>query len=126
MQIVNMQMTQKLIEPHNSHELSTGEADFAAPCLHKVTIGAYFKHLMMYRDDHLVNIHTFANCSEHRNEVACTPGRQHLHTSATSDAQLTVQELKDMVGSDGEAFSNRVILHCGAQVPTGSSDVVNL
>ena len=31
----------------------------------------------------------------------------------TRDAQLTVEELKDMVGSEGEAFSSRVLRYAG-------------
>lgn len=41
--------------------------------------------------------------------------RQH-----TRDAQLTVEELKDIVGSEGEAFSSRVLRYAGSLRGTSS------
>ena len=36
-----------------------GEADFAVPCIHKVTIDAYFKHSIMYKDGHFAKYPCF-------------------------------------------------------------------
>ena len=50
----------------------TGEADFAAPWIHKVTTGAYFKHLMMYKDGHFAkhpHFHYFAMNTEMRSHA---------------------------------------------------------
>ena len=87
----------------------TGAADFAATCVHKVTIGDYIKHLMMYRDGRFArhpHFRYFALNTEMRWRALQAGNiyvRQH-----TRDAQLTVEELREMVGSEGEAFSNRV------------------
>lgn len=88
----------------------TGEAVFAAPRIHKVTIGVYMKHLMMYRDGRFAKhprFRYFALNTEMRwraLQVRNIYVRQHMH-----DAQITVEELRDMVGSEGEAFSNWVL-----------------
>ena len=88
----------------------TGAADFLAPRPLAVTIGNYFKHMMMYEDGRFAKhprFRYFALNTEMRWR-ALQAGRiyvrQHPH-----DAQLSVEELRDMVGREGEAFSNRVL-----------------
>ena len=88
----------------------TGAADFVAPRQCAVTAGYYFKHLMLYHDGHFARhprFRYFALNTEMRWR-ALQSGRiyvrQHPH-----DAQLTVEELRDMVGREGEVFSNRVL-----------------
>ena len=88
----------------------TGAADFLAPRHHVVTVGNYFKHLMMYEDGRFARhprFRYFALNTEMRWRALQTGHiyvRQHPH-----DAQLTVEELRDMVGREGEVFSNRVL-----------------
>ena len=94
----------------------TGAADFVASRPHAVTIGNYVKHLMMYEDGHFARhprFCYFALNTEMRWRALQTGriyARQQPH-----DAQLSVEELRDMVGREGEAFSNRV-LHYAASL----------
>ena len=44
----------------------------------------------------------------HWDALACFTSRTYLRSSASIDAQLSVEELRRMVGRDGEVFSNRV------------------
>ena len=88
----------------------TGAADFLAPRPLAVTIGNYLKHIMMFEDRRFARhprFRYFALNTEMRWR-ALQAGRiyvrQHPH-----DAQLSVEELRDMVGREGEAFSNRVL-----------------
>ena len=94
----------------------TGAADFLAPRVHTVTVGNFFKHLMMYEDRQFskhLRFRYFALNTEMCWRALQT-GRiyiyQHPH-----DARLSVDELRDMVGREGEAFSNRV-LHYAASL----------
>ena len=99
----------------------TGDADFAAPRVHKVTIGDYMKHLMMYKDDRFARhprFRYFALNTEMRWR-ALQEGNIYVRQHAR-DAQLTVEELRDMVGSEGEAFSNRVLRYAGSLRDTSS------
>ena len=88
----------------------TSAADFLAPRPRKVTVGNYFKHLMMYKDGRFsrhCRFRYFALNTEMRWRALQTGRiyvRQHPH-----DARLSVEELRDMVGHQGEAFSNRVL-----------------
>ena len=89
---------------------STGAADFIAPRPLQVTVGNYFKHLLLYKDGRFARhprFRYFALNTEMRWR-ALQAGRiyirQHPH-----DAQLLVEELRDMVGREGEVFSNRVL-----------------
>ena len=94
----------------------TGAADFVAPRQHAVTIGNYFKHLMMYEDGRFAKhprFRYFALNTEMRWRALQT-GRIYVRQHP-QDAQLSVEELRDMVGRDGEAFSNRV-LHYAASL----------
>ena len=88
----------------------TGAADFSGQRQNKVTIGNYFKHFMMY-DDHRFAKHPrfrfFALNTEMRWRALQT-GRIYVRQHP-SDAQLSLDELRDMVGREGEAFSNRVV-----------------
>ena len=91
----------------------TGAADFVAPRPLAVTVGNYFKHLLMYVDGRFARHLYFALNTEMR-WWALQAGRiyvrQHPH-----DAQLSVEELRDMVSHEGEVFSNRV-LHYAASL----------
>lgn len=94
----------------------TGDADFLAPRQHTVTVGYYFKHLMMY-DDGRFSKHPrfrfFALNSEMRWRALQT-GRIYVRQHP-NDAHLSVDELRDMVGREGQQFSNRV-LHYAASL----------
>ena len=87
----------------------TGAADFNAPRVRHVTIGYYFKHLLMYQDGRFAQhprFRFFALNTEMRwraLQVGRIYIKQHPH-----DAQLSVQDLKDMVGQQGERFSKKV------------------
>ena len=88
----------------------TGAADFSAPRPRTVTIGYYFKHLLMYRDGRFARhprFRYFALNTEMRHR-ALGAGQIYVKQN-TTDAQLTVQELRDMVSVGGEAFSRRVL-----------------
>ena len=88
----------------------TGAADFLAPRPLAVSIGNYFKHLMMYQDGRFARhprFRYFALNTEMRwrsLQAGRIYVRQHPH-----DAQLSVDELREMIGHEGEAFSNRVL-----------------
>ena len=88
----------------------TGATDFLGQRCNQVTIGNYFKHLMMYEDGRFAKhprFRFFALNTEMRwraLQVCRIYIRQH-----PGDAQLTVDELRDMVGREGEVFSNRVL-----------------
>ena len=88
----------------------TRAADFSAPRPRTVTIGYYFKHLLMYRDGRFARhprFTYFALNTEMRHRAL--GARQIYVKQNTTDAQLTVQELRDMVSVGGEAFSRRVL-----------------
>ena len=88
----------------------TGAADFLGQCCNQVTIGNYFTHLMKYRDGRFARhprFRFFALNTEMRWR-ALQSGRIYVQQHP-GDAQLTVDELQDMVGREGEAFSNRVL-----------------
>ena len=88
----------------------TGAADFLGHRQNQVTIGNYFKHLMMYEDGRFAKhprFRYFALNTEMRWR-ALQSGRIYVQQHP-GDAQLSVDELRDMVGREGEAFSNRVL-----------------
>ena len=90
----------------------TGAADFVAPRPYQVTIGNYFKHLLMYEDGRFAKhprFCYFALNTELRWR-ALQAGRIYIHQHPR-DAQLSVEELRDMVGREGEVFSNRVLYY---------------
>ena len=88
----------------------TGAGDFSGQRQNQVTIGNYFKHLIMYDDSRFAKhprFRFFALNTEMRWRALQTGQvyvRQH-----PGDAQLSLDELRDMVGRQGEAFSNRVL-----------------
>ena len=88
----------------------TGAADFLGQRHNQVTIGNYFKHLMMYEDGRFAKhprFRFFALNTEMRWRALQT-GRIYVRQHP-GDAQLSLDELRDMVGREGEAFSNRVL-----------------
>ena len=106
----------------------TGAADFVAPRTCAVTIGNYFKHLLMYEDGRFArhpHFCYFALNTEMRWRALQT-GRIYVQ-QCPQDAQLSMEELRDMVGHEGEAFSNIVLPMLAAyegQGSTGSSSGV--
>ena len=88
----------------------TGAAEFLAPRLNNVTLGNYFKHLMLY-DDGRFGKHSrfryFALNTEMRWR-AIQSGRVYVRKNP-EDGQLTTEDLQGMVGDEGECFSQRVL-----------------
>ena len=94
----------------------TGAAYFLGQRCNQVTIGNYFKHMLMYEDGRFARhprFRFFALNTEMRWH-ALQAGRIYIRQHP-GDTQLTVDELRDMVGREGEAFSNRV-LHYAASL----------
>ena len=94
----------------------TGAADFLGKRQNQYTIGNYFNHLMLY-DDHRFAKHPrfrfFALNTELRRPAL---QKGHIYVKQhPSGAHLSLDELRDMVGREGEAFSNRV-LHYAASL----------
>ena len=88
----------------------TGAADFLGQRCNQVTIGNYFTHLLKYDDGRFARnprFRFFALNTEMRWR-ALQAGRIYIQQHP-GDAQLTVDELRDMVGREGEVFSNRVL-----------------
>ena len=84
--------------------------DFTVPRLRPITIGNYFKHLMMYKDGRFAKhprFRYFALNTEMRWRALQT-GRIYVKQNV-NDAQLSVQELKDMIGTEGTSLANRVL-----------------
>ena len=104
--------------------LPTGEAEFLSPRQNTVTIGNYFKHQMRYGDGQFAK-HSrfcyFALNTEMRWRALQT-GRIFINQHP-KDARLTLEELRDMVGREGEFFSNRVLHYAGSLRGTGQSMV---
>ena len=100
--------------------LPTGEAEFLSPRQNTVTIGNYFKHLMRYGDGQFAKhsrFRYFALNTEMRWRALQT-GRIFINQHP-KDARLTLEELRDMVGREGEFFSNRVLHYAGSLRGTG-------
>lgn len=96
--------------------LPTGAADFVAPRQRPVTIGNYFKHLMMYGEGQFAKhprFRYFSLNTEMRWRVLQS-GRIFIKQHP-QDARLSLSELRDMVGCEEEAFSSRV-LHYAASL----------
>ncbi len=88
----------------------TGAGDFVVPRPRTVTAGNYFKHLMMYGDGQFAKhprFRYFALNTEMRWRALQT-GRIYIRKHP-KDGKLTLDELKDMVGCEGERFANRVL-----------------
>lgn len=85
----------------------TGAGDFLGQRQVPVTIGNYFKHLLQYDDGRFAQLpqfRFFALNTEMRYGALQTCrvyARQH-----PGDGQLSLDELRDMVGKQGEAFSS--------------------
>ena len=88
----------------------TGVGDFTAPRERTVTIGYYLKHLVLYRDGRFAKHHQFryfALNTEMRWR-ALQAGRIYIRQHP-QDARLSVEELREMVGTgEGSSFSSRV------------------
>ena len=85
----------------------TGAADFVAPRPRTVTIGNYFKHLMQYHDGRFAKhprFRYFALNTEMRHRALQT-GRIYVRQNPHDD-HLSIDELRDMIGREGEVFSN--------------------
>ena len=88
----------------------TGAGDSLGQRQVQVTISNYFKYLMQYDDGRFAQhprFRFFALNTEMQHRALQTSRvyiRQH-----PGDAQLSLDELRDMVGRQGEAFSNRVL-----------------
>ena len=83
----------------------TGDAEFLGGRLNPITIGNYFKHLMMYNDGRFAKhprFRYFALNTEMRWRALQT-GRIYVRQHP-GDAQLSLDELRDMVGREGETF----------------------
>ena len=90
--------------------LSTGAGDFLAPRERVVTVGNYFKHILRYGDGRFARhprFRYFALNTEMRWRALQT-GRVYIKQHP-SDAHLSLDELRDMVGSGGDQFSKRVL-----------------
>lgn len=88
----------------------TGAGDFVAPRHHTITAGNYFKHLIMYGDGHFAKhprFRYFALNTEMRWRALQT-GRVYINQHPR-DARLNLDDLRDMVGREGECFANRVL-----------------
>lgn len=94
----------------------TGKAEFLAPRLNAITIGNYFKHLMLYDDGRFAKhcrFRYFALNTEMRWRALQT-GRVYVRQNP-EDAHLSIEDLRDMVGRQGEIFANHV-LHYAASL----------
>ena len=94
----------------------TGAADFLGRRCSQVTIGNYFKHLLMYEDGRFAThprFRFFALNTEMRWR-ALQAGQIYVKQHP-ADAQISVDELRQMVGAEGVIFSNRV-LHYAASL----------
>ena len=88
----------------------TGAGDFLGQRQVQATIGNYFKHLLQYDDGRFARhprFHFFALNTEMQHRALQT-GRVYVRQHP-GDGQLSLDELQDMVGRQGEAFSSRVL-----------------
>ena len=88
----------------------TGAGDFLGHRQVQVTIGNYFKHLMQYDDGRFAQhprFRFFALNTEMRH-CALQTGQGYIRQHP-GDGRLSLDELRDMVGRQGEAFSSRVL-----------------
>ena len=94
----------------------TRAGDFSGQRQNQVTISNYFKHLIMYDDGRFAThprFRSFALNTEMRWRARQT-GRVYVKQHP-GDSQLSLDELRDMVGREGEVFCNRV-LHYGTSL----------
>lgn len=87
----------------------TDAGDFTAPRERQVTVGICFKYVFLYKDGRFPQ-HPRFRYSALNTEMrwrALQSGRIYVRQHPR-DAHLSVEELRDMVGREGEAFSSRV------------------
>ncbi|XP_011404395.1 PREDICTED: uncharacterized protein LOC105313003 [Amphimedon queenslandica] len=90
----------------------TGAANFNGIRMNSVTVGNYFTHLMKYDNGRFAKHPRFrflALNTEMRwraNETGQIYIRQH-----SGEAHLTIDDLRDMIGREGESFSNKVVYY---------------
>ena len=91
----------------------TGAADFLGQRQHQVT---YFKHLMLYDDGRFAKHPRFRFLALNTEMCwrALQTGRIYIRQHPT-DAQLSLDDLRDMVRREGEVFSN-CVLHYAASL----------
>ena len=90
--------------------LPTGAGDYLAPRERTVTVGNYFKHLIRYGDSRFARhprFRYFALNTEMRWRALQT-GRVYIKQHP-KDARLSLDELRDMVGHEGDQLSSRVL-----------------
>ena len=93
----------------------TGAAEFLGARINNVTIGNYFKHLLLYDDGRFAKhcrFRYFALNTEMRWRALQT-GRVYVRQNL-EDAHLSVEQLRDMIGREGERFSNRVLYYAAS------------
>ena len=89
-----------------------GAADFTAPRMRPVTLGYYFKHLMMYSDGRFARHPRFRYffLNTEMRWRALQAGRVYIRQHS-EDARLSADELHDMVST---SFSSRVCHYTGS------------
>ena len=90
--------------------LPTGAGDYLAPRERTVMVGNYFKHLIRYDDGRFARhprFRYFALNTEMRWRALQT-GRVYIKQHP-KDARLSLDELRDMVGHEGDQLSSRVL-----------------
>ena len=99
----------------------TGAGDFLAPRQNTVTVGNYFKHLMMYGDGQFAKHprFRFVALNTEMRWRALQSGRIFISHNP-NDARLTLDALRDMVGHEGEQFSSRVLHYASSLRGTSS------
>ncbi|MBA4719395.1 MAG: hypothetical protein HRO68_09990 [Nitrosopumilus sp.] len=88
----------------------TGAGEFLAPRQNLITCGNYFKHLLRYGDGQFAKhprFRYFALNTMFRWRALQT-GRIYINKHP-KDARLTLDELRDMVGHEGDSFASRVL-----------------
>ena len=93
----------------------TGAGDFLGQRQIPANIGNYFKHLLQYNDGRFARhprFRFFALNTEMRHHALQT-GRVYVKQHP-GDGHLSLYELRDMVGRQGEAFSNRVLYYASS------------
>ena len=89
----------------------TGASEFLAPRHNPVTIGHYFKHLLMYGNGRFAKHPRFRYCALNTEMRwrALQTGRVYIK-QYPQDSRMTLDELSEMVGQgDGESFTKRVL-----------------
>ena len=107
--VVARKMTEKDTIRKSVHHRQPTE-DQVVPWPENVTVGMYFKHLMMYGEGRFAKhprFRYFALNTEMRWRALQT-GRVYINQHP-DDARLTLDDLRDMVGHEGEFFTHRVM-----------------